>query len=148
MRKVNEHGFSLIEMLLVLCITMVVFGVITKFSYDYLNDYNQEQIKHEILLKIREMQFLTHANDEVYGMVYQYGKIRIYDNYTEENYFEHKMPPNIDILLHYTSFQSPFIHFRPDLSSRGTASFKYYTKRGISRYTINLGKGHITSDEQ
>ena len=63
-KLVNERGFSLIELLLVMFITFSVISIVMKLSFDHIATFIDEQIQYELQLKIREAQFLAYANSE------------------------------------------------------------------------------------
>lgn len=52
----NEHGFTLIEMCVVLSVTLLLTGIVGKVSYEKFNEYRIEQYAVFVEFKLREAQ--------------------------------------------------------------------------------------------
>lgn len=140
----NEKGFTLVEMLLVLAITMVIFTLVATFSYKFIGEYNDKQIQYEVQLKLREAQTVALANKTYYIVTFKYNTLHIYQNVMEPPYFIQPMPSSIYAEIGFHGNNSEPFTFSPNLKVNGIGYLNFYTERGNIYYTINIGKGRFS----
>lgn len=142
--KINEKGFSLIELLLVMFITFLVISLVMKMSFDHIATFNDNQIQYESQLKIREAQFLAYANKEDFYITLRNGRFSIAESTPRNLYFEQYFPG--DVQLRFTRGKYPLSTFviRSTMITNGIVTLHVDSARGDQRYTLNLGKGRFT----
>jgi len=141
---INERGFSLIELLLVLCITFSVISIVMKMSFNHIATFIDEQIQYESQLKIREAQFLAYANNEDFYITLRNERFSIAQSKPDNLYFEQYLPD--DVKLRFTRGEdrlSTFVIYST-MMTNGIVKLHVDTKRGNQQYTLNIGKGRFT----
>ncbi len=143
-KVINEQGFSLIEILLVLFITFLVISFTMKLSFDHIATFNEEQIHYQLQLKIREAQFLAYANNEDFYVTTRNGRFILAQSTPKNLYFEQVLPTNIQ--LRFTRGKYPLSTFviRSTMIMNGIVGINVGSERGNQRYTLNIGKGRFT----
>ena len=143
-KVVNERGFSLIELLLVMFITFSVISIVMKLSFDHIESFIDEQIQYQPQLKIREAQFLAYANNEDFYVTSRNGRFSLAQSRPENIYFEQYLPE--DVHLKFTRGKYPLLTFviRSTMRTNGIVGLNIDSKRGNQRYTLNIGKGRFT----
>lgn len=150
MRRVifNENGFSLIEMLLVLMVTLLLSTFLIKFSFQHIQSFNKSQIEFETQIVFREAQFLANANNNRLYVGSKNGLFYI-KNPREVNYFfEQQIPSDMKVIFTDNKKNMKdiqFIQIEPDMMmDPKIAGLVYETDKGRTYYTMNFGKGRFT----
>lgn len=136
----DERGFTLIEMLVVLTITMVICSTVFFYSQEKLLERTVFQTMNEVELLMRVAQ--THAIDNrpVYFEVQNRNEITL-RYFDQDNYFyKQKLPEGMTL---YLQTPNPRIHFRGNGNIASFGGMTYFYKGMSYRYTVNIGKGRI-----
>lgn len=142
--RMNERGFTLIEMLLVLVITLFISSLFIKFTFNHLSSYTNYQIIHQLQLKIREYQFLAHVNETYYRIYGFDDTFFIYQkNHWEDKVYEQKIPPGMWVSIGHTINTSSYM-VKEDMTFNGIGSFDVKIGNKKYYYTMNMGKGRYT----
>lgn len=143
-KVIEERGFSLIELLLVMFITFFIISIVMKMSFDHIATFNDYQIQYESQLKIREAQFLAYANKEDFYITLRNGRFSIAQSTPRNLYFEQYLPS--DVQLRFTRGQYPLSTFviRSTMITNGITKLHVDSERGNQQYTLNIGKGRFT----
>lgn len=147
-KVVNEQGFSLIELLLVMFITFFVISIATKLSFEHIATFNDEQIQYESQLKIREAQFLAYANNEDFYVTSRNGRFSIAQSNPRNIYFEQDLPTNLQLKFTRGKYPLSTFSIRSSMIMNGIVGLSVESERGNQRYTINIGKGRFTYAKQ
>ena len=136
----NEHGFTLIEMLLVLMIFSVVTIISISFSYRYVKINQYEQAIEQLRLTIHLAQ-LTAQQEEVtsYVRIGEENKIVLIASYTEHE-LSWKLPEG---MLVYFQTNTNRIRFNSSGNISEIGNLEIKTPEKTKRYSINLSKGRL-----
>ena len=136
----NEHGFTLIEMLLVLMIFSVVTIIAISFSYRYVKINQYEQAIEQLRLTIHLAQ-LTAQQEEVtsYIRIGEENKIVLIASFTEHE-LSWKLPEGMRV---YFQTNTSRIRFNSSGNISEIGNLEIKTPEKTKRYSINLSKGRL-----
>ena len=147
-KVINERGFSLIELRLVLFITFSVISMAMKLSFDHIATFIDEQIQYESQLKIREAQFLAYANNEDFYVTSLNGRFSLAQSKPENIYFEQYLPKDVQLKFTRGKYPFPIFVIRSTMIMNGIVGINIESERGNQKYTLNVGKGRFTYAKQ
>lgn len=143
---INERGFTLIEMLVVLAIFTVICSTVVIFTTEKLTNYTNEQFidQTELLIRLAQVKAIeTKSNYEFSVFNCREIKVRNFSN-RQEILYDQVLPEGIEIFLSTTNSK---IIFNNNGNIRSSGSIMYHFNDYAYRFTINMGKGrHILKD--
>ena len=143
-KLVNERGFSLIELLLVMFITFSVISIVMKLSFEHIATFIDEQIQYELQLKIREAQFLAYANSEDFYITLRDGRFSIAQSKPSNLNFEQYLPDDVKLRFTRGEYRLSTFVIYSTMITNGIVKLHVDTERANQQYTLNLGKGRFT----
>lgn len=142
--KLDEKGFTLIEMLLVLSILMVMTSSVIFASTNRLAEIEGKRFFRQFHLDIQRLQTTAIVEEK-------YAYIRFSENGTKyiassanAQLFEYNLPSGIS-LSKESSLKG--VTFHPNGSVQEFGKLLFETKKGIKQVTIYIGKGKLNYEE-
>lgn len=138
----NEHGFTLIEMLMVLAIFMIISSSLLFVTTEKLTNYTHEQIidHTEVLIRLAQVKSMeTNSRYEI--SVFNCQKLIVkHQANTQDILFEQQLPEGIKIFITTSTHK---ITFRPNGNVSTAGSMSYHLKGNYYNYSLNIGKGRL-----
>lgn len=137
----NNHGFTLIEMLLVLYIIIMISSIVYQMTIQITEKRVVDQFFEQLMLDIQSMQVLALKEEEAINIYFR-------DNNTYkasydlvgEKIFERTLPKGIEINI-YSNLKK--ITFNPNGNLKNFGKIIFYTPFGETHLVVNIQEGRM-----
>lgn len=136
----NDHGYTLLEMLIVLFFVMCLTAIVMKYSLKQAEIKELERFFTQVQLDIQYIQTYSMHQREYISMKFESSTKRYIikkDFYT--HLYDRPFPKGVELMPASSSVQTIMYNYSGNVMTAGTVTFK--TPQGIKRLVITLGRG-------
>lgn len=137
----DERGFTMLEMLIVLSVTMVICSVLVFISQEKLTKHIHYQIMNQIELVFRmaQMKSVEEENPYIFEVLNR-TMVNVRQQSTGKSFYSESLP---DHVLLYVSAPNSQVRFKTNGNLQAFGSMSYHFDDVSYSYSINIGKGRI-----
>jgi competence protein ComGD len=137
----NERGFTLLEMLIVLTITMVICSVLLIISQEKLIKKINYQImnQNELVFRMAQMKTVEEGDPYVFEVLNR-TQVNVRHQLSGKSIYSNQLPDNV---LLYVSAPYSQVRFKTNGNLQAFGSMSYHFDDVSYSYSINIGKGRI-----
>ncbi|WP_391116051.1 competence type IV pilus minor pilin ComGD [Psychrobacillus sp. L3] len=140
MVKLNERGFTLIEMLLVLSIVMVMTSSIIFVATSKLEEMEEKRFFKQFQLDVQRLQSIAIGEQKYTYISFKENGSKYIAKSANVELFEYGMP--IGVRLSRDSSLKD-ITFHPNGSVKEFGTLLFDTKKGLKKVTLYIGRGRM-----
>ncbi|WP_370627158.1 competence type IV pilus minor pilin ComGD [Psychrobacillus sp. INOP01] len=142
--KLNEKGYTLIEMLLVLTIVMVVSSSVLFITSTKMKDMEEERFYRQLHLDILRLQAISIGENRYTYLNFPNNRTQYKAESAGTVWFENDLPKNMRLSDESTL---KVISFHPNGNINSFGNLLFETERGVKRITFYIGRGVINYEK-
>lgn len=144
MIKLNEKGFTLIEMLLVLAIVMTITSSVIFIATSKFVEKEERRFIRQFHLDVQSLQSIAIGEQISTYLNFSNGGTKYIARSSNSVFFESEMPPGFRLS---TDSNLHEIRFHPNGTIREFGFLIFETKNGARKVTLYIGRGKMKYEE-
>ncbi|WP_269915886.1 competence type IV pilus minor pilin ComGD [Psychrobacillus psychrodurans] len=142
--KLNQKGFTMIEMLLVLSIVIVVSSSVLLLTSTKMKEMEEERFYRQLHLDIQRLQAISITDYRYTHLTFPANRTKYQGKIADKLLFEKELPKHMRLSVDSTL---KGIAFHPGGNVNDFGNFLFETDKGEKRITIYIGRGVVNYEK-